>query len=66
MDPATMTLFIWLSLAERPYANEMAADVCRAAEEAFRSGSEVIIKELGRKAVRVECVAACPDQEATS
>ena len=65
----TLTLFIWLSLAAKPLALELEPAACHAAVYAYQAGELIQIEdEDGNKhrAVRVECLAACPEQGATS
>lgn len=64
-----MTLYLWLSLAANPVVLEVEAQACRAAVSAYQAGELVQVEDRHgqmHRAVRVECVAACPDQEATS
>ena len=65
----TLTLFLWLTLAGRPVALEVEAEACHAAVAAYASGELVQVEDehgVKHTAVRVACVAACPEQEATS
>lgn len=65
----TLTLFIWLSLAAKPLALELEPAACHAAVSAYQSGELIQIEDeagVKHRAVRVECVAACPEPEATS
>lgn len=65
----TLTLFIWLSLAGKPLALELEPAACHAAVSAYQAGELIQIEDYAGvmyRAVKVECVAACPEKEATS
>jgi hypothetical protein len=65
----TLTLFLWLTLAGNPVVLELEPEACRAAETAYHAGELIQIEDAaGRmhKAVRVQCLAVCTEQEPTS
>lgn len=64
-----MTLYLWLNLAAQPVVLEVEAQACHAAVSAYHAGELVQVEDRHgqmHRAVRVECLAVCPEQEPTS